>query len=256
MTFFAELKKPFNLVSTVIAIFSILLSIYFYFESLQKREPYYVQHPSSQIFNKSVSSPKITVIDNVGKPVIGDVYVVELSFWNNGKTSIEPSDVRTPVFLEFPNGYRLLDSKVVKENKPAVTAFKISDMPPSETDAPRVKLEWTHLDPGLGARLQFIYVGEAKPELKFKGDILDTEILDGSGLSVRAEKKISKWLVLSILTISFVALIATPVICRRYMANYYSKLVIEIAALLSTVVMVGIVMFMVWLLIVPKNTPI
>jgi hypothetical protein len=153
MTFLSELKKPFNLVSTVIAVFSILLSIYLYFQSLQKREPYYLQHSSSQIYKKSVVSPKITVIDDVGKPVVGDIHVVELSFWNNGKTPIEPSDVRTPIVLEFPDGYRLLDSKVVKENKPAVTRFKISDIPPSETAAPRVRLDWAHLDPGLGARL-------------------------------------------------------------------------------------------------------
>jgi hypothetical protein len=253
MTFLSELKKPFNLVSTVIAIFSILLSIYFYFESLQKREPYYLQHPSSQIYNKAVISPKITVIDNVGKPVIGDVHVVELSFWNNGKTAIEPSDVRTPIFLEFPDGYRLLDSKVVKENKPAVTAFKISDIPPSETNAPRVKLEWMHLDPGLGARLQFIYVGESKPKLKFRGDILDAEILDGSGFLA---KDTSGWIgAVAIVGIILFSVFVLPNFFYRYIPNR-SSLISAALGVSSLVVSLGFGIFIIWLLLVSKSVPI
>ena len=253
MTFFAELKKPFNLVSTVIAVFSILLSIYFYFESLQKREPYYLQHSSSQIYNKSVVSPKITVIDNVGKPVIGDIHVLELSFWNNGKTSIEPSDVRTPIFLEFPDGYRLLDSKIVKENKPAVTGFKISDIPHSETSAPRVKLEWAHLDPGLGARLQFIYVGEAKPKLKFKGDILDAEILDGSSYIAKVQ---NEWM--RGMTFILILLIGTVLLPRVGLAKVQTESNTK-AALFSIgmiLVSVAFVILTIWLIGVPKNAPI
>lgn len=253
MTFFSELKKPFNLVSTLIAIFSILLSIYLYFESLQKREPYYLQHPSSQIYNKAVISPKITVIDNVGKPVIGDIHVVELSFWNNGKTPIEPNDVRTPVFLEFPDGYRLLDSKVVKENKPAVTAFKISDIPPSATNAPRVKLEWTHLDPGLGARLQFIYVGEAKPKLKFKGDILDAEILDGSGVLARVT---ADWIGLVVfIAVLVISGFILPQACMRYIPSR-SNWATAIIGITSWLASFGLGILVLWLLIFPKNVPI
>ena len=253
MTFLSELKKPFNLVSTVFTVFSILLSIYFYLESLQKREPYYVQHPSSQIYNKSVLSPKITVIDNVGKPVIGDVHVVELSFWNNGKTPIEPSDVRTPIFLEFPDGYRILDSKVVKENKPAVTGFKISDIPPSETSAQRVKLEWAHLDPGLGARLQFIYVGEAKPKLKLKGDILDAKILDGSGVLT---SETPAWIgVLAMLAIIIFSGLILPQFFGRYIPDR-SNWITPTLGITSLIVCNGFGIFLIWLILTPKNVPI
>jgi hypothetical protein len=253
MTFLSELKKPFNLVSTVIAVFSILLSIYLYFQSLQKREPYYLQHSSSQIYKKSVVSPKITVIDDVGKPVVGDIHVVELSFWNNGKTPIEPSDVRTPIVLEFPDGYRLLDSKVVKENKPAVTRFKISDIPPSETAAPRVRLDWAHLDPGLGARLQFIYVGEARPKLKFNGDILDAEILDGSGvLTNDTPIWIGIPVVLIILLFSGFVL---PGFFGRYIPNRSNWITVTLG-FTSLIVSNAIGLFLIALLLGPKIVPI
>ena len=51
MTLIEDLKKPFNLLSTFIAVVSLLLSLYFYFEAQQKREPVFIQHESSQIFN-------------------------------------------------------------------------------------------------------------------------------------------------------------------------------------------------------------
>lgn len=252
MTVLEELKKPFNLLSTVIAVLSIMLSVYFYLESLQKREPYYLLHSSSQIYTKAVSSPKITVIDSAGKPVEGDIHVLELSFWNNGKLSIELADVRTPVFIEFPSGYRLLDSKVVRESKPAVSAFKMSELQPNGA-SPRVQLQWAHLDPALGARLQFIYVGEANPKLSFKGDILDAEILDGSGLLKRVG---AKW-------VSFVALIAILFVGTglvqsveiRHRPNG-SKWLAAAFAITKLVAIVGFMALTFWLLFAPKSAPV
>ena len=194
LTVLDDLKKPFNLLSMVIAVLGILMGVYFYLESRQRREPYYLLHQSSQIYSKAVTSPKITVIDSLGKAVSGNIHVLELSFWNAGKLSIEPPDVRTPIFLEFPEGYRLLDFNVVRQNKPAVTAFKLSELPTDNASQPRVRLDWAHLDPGLGARLQFIYVGDANPKLRFKGDILDAEILDASAV---LDRTAAGWLVMA-----------------------------------------------------------
>ena len=253
MTILAELKKPFNLLSTAIAFLSLLLSVYFYFESLQKREPYYLPHQSSQIFSKAVASPKITVIDGAGKPVGGDIHVMEVSFWNNGKLPIEPLDVRTPVFFEFPAGYRLLDSKVVRENKPAITAFKLSESQTSDSFAPRVRLEWAHLDPSLGARLQFIYVGNANPTLKITGDILDAEILDGSGLLKRVTTEWVRALVLLALFVAALALVDSVEI--KHLPNR-SKNAAAMFALTKLVAVVGFVILVFWLLAVPKTAPV
>ena len=253
MTVLDELKKPFNLLSTAIAVFSLLLSVYFYFESLQRREPYYLPYQSAQIYNKAVASPKITVIDSTGKPVSGDIHVLEVSFWNNGKLPIEPSDVRTPIVFEFPNGYRLLDSKVVHENKPAITAFMLFELPISENSSPRIKLEWAHLDPGLGARIQFIYVGEANPELKINGDILDAEIKNGSGLLKRI---LPEWVRLFVLVVlCMVGLILVNSVEVKQTPNRSRKFVL-VSALVKLIVILGCVVLVFWLLAVPKIAPI
>jgi hypothetical protein len=251
MTILAEIKKPFNLLSTAIAVLSLLLSVYFYFESLQKREPYYLPHRSSQIYSKTVASPKITVVDVDGKPVTGNIHVLEVSFWNNGKLPIEPADVRTPIFIEFPAGSRLLDSKVVRENKPAITAFKLSEA--KADPPPRVRLEWAHLDPGLGARLQFIYVGDADPTLKVSGDILDAEILNGAGLLKRVATEWVRAAVLLALLVAALALVHSIEI--KQLPNR-SKSVAALFALVKLIAVVGFVILVFWVLAVPKTAPV
>lgn len=180
MPFWQDLKRPFNLVSTVIAVVSLLLSIYFYFEAKQRREPYYVVHPTNQIYSKSNPSPKIRLLDDQGASIPEDVYLLEVSFWNNGRLAIEAADVRVPVLLEMRGATRILDATVARENVGAVSEFRIARI--NHTSNPKsIEIQWKHLDPGLGARIQIIYSGNAQPEIAFSGRILDASIENGAG---------------------------------------------------------------------------
>lgn len=182
MSFFDEIKKPLNILNVGIAVFSLLLSVYFYLESRQKREPVFLAHTSSQIYNKANATPKLRLIDQSGQPIDGNVHVLEVSFWNHGRQPIEAADVRTPVYIEFPSQPRVLEYSIVRQNKPAITDFKLADVSSQSPDRPRVGIQWAHLDPGLGARLQFIYIGDKDPSISFGGDILDAEISDGASI--------------------------------------------------------------------------
>lgn len=180
MQLIEEIRKPYNLLNVGIAVVSILLSVYFYFESRQKREPVYLSRPTSQIYNQANATPKLRLIDQAGRPIDGNVHVLEVSFWNHGRQPIEAADARTPIYIEFPPQTRLLEYSIVRQNKPSITDFKLTELPPRTKDRPRIALQWVHLDPGLGARLQFIYVGDKNPPITFVGDILDAEITDGA----------------------------------------------------------------------------
>lgn len=252
MSFFADIKRPFNLVSTVIALLSILLSVYFYLASVQKREPRYLISTSSQIFSKTVSSPKITVVDSVGKAVSGDIHVVEVSFWNDGKLPIEPADVRTPVIVELPGGSRMLDSKIAKENKPAVSAFTLVELSTS-SGAPQVQIGWKHFDPGTGVRLQFIYVGDANPKLTIKGDILDAEIMDGKSV---VERFAPKWVIVLVALTLFIASIiyATP-LSKRIGAGRSQQIVLLIDFVITLVFSAAVTTGL-WFLVSPRVPPV
>lgn len=252
MTFIAEIKKPFNFVSILIALCSILLSVYFYQASLQKREPRYLIAPSNQIFSKSVSSPKITVVDSSGVTVAGDIHVVEVSFWNDGKLPIELSDVRTPVVIQFPNGYRLLDSKISDEIKPSVSAFTLTEVVGS-SEAAQVKVGWKHFDPGTGARFQFIYVGSANPKLIFRGDILDAEITEG--VSVVA-KYAPTWVIVAVGAVLLLVpvIVATPL--SKKIGAGRSRTFVLLIDFLLTVILGGAVLAFLVFIVSPQVAPV
>ncbi|WP_128003606.1 hypothetical protein [Piscinibacter defluvii] len=253
MTLFEELRKPFNLVSTTIAVVSLLLSVYFYVASIQKREPVYLVRTSSQIFSKSVTSPRFTVVDAEGKAVQGDIYVVEVSFWNDGGLPIEPSDVRTPVFVEFPVHHRVLDAKVVGQNKPAISNFRISEQTPVDGGGPRLLLAWSHLDPGVGARLQFIYVGDRDAPLTFHGDILDAKLTDAAGLLRRVG---NSWVSAVVLVLLGVAVLVLPDKVKISPDLVRSKLARALLGLMVFALGLGTAFAMAWFLFAPKVAPV
>jgi ABC-type dipeptide/oligopeptide/nickel transport system permease subunit len=185
MTLLDDIRRPFNLLSTVIAVVSLALSIYFYFEAQQKREPYYIVKETSQIFNTANATPNLRLIDKNGNRINGDVHLLEVSFWNGGRQTIESHDARTPIYLELPVDTRIIDFSISKENKPDISRFKLSPAVGDQAEPQKLFIEWQHLDPGLGAKIQVIYVGQRNPKLIFGGDILDSEIRDGSSLANR-----------------------------------------------------------------------
>lgn len=186
MSLIEEIRKPFNLLNFAIAFVSLALSVYFYFQSQQKREPYYLSYPTTQIYKKTNASPNLHLVDKAGTQIDGDVHVLEFSFWNSGRQSIEPADVRTPIFFTLPEKTKVLDYSIVRENKADISGLKLSLHPDTELKNQRIQISWKHLDPGLGARIQVIYVGDQNQPLTFGGDILDAEITNGASVFDRS----------------------------------------------------------------------
>lgn len=248
-----DLKQPYNAFTTAVALIGVLLSIYFYIESIQKREPYYLAQPSTQIYTKSVTSPKFTVVDSTGKTVDGDIHVLEVSLWNDGRVPIEPSDVRQPVYIEFPQNFRILDSTVVKENKPYVSKVHLTVHPDVPGQEKRIGIAWEHLDPGVGARMQFIYVGSSNPPIKFHGDILDSEIRNAEGLLKRVANESIRSGVAA--TIVFIAIFLIDLIKIRRIPQTSRLLMIGIG-ISKMVFTIGFAALMFWLLFIPKSAPV
>lgn len=253
MPLFEDLKKPFNLLNVAIAVASLLLSIYFYFESRQKREPAFIAHPTSQIFNKATATPKLRLLDQAGSPIEGDVHVLEVSFWNHGRQPIEAGDIRTPVYVQFSPKTRVLEYSINRQNKPEITEFKLSEVSPQSPEGPRIGIQWSHLDPGLGARLQFIYVGEKNPNISFRGDILDAEIVDGASLVGR----LGGTTAISILA-AFVGALTTEIFksTKRRVPADLPKWRRRLTVALLFLLVYGAAVLLFWLLFTGKSAPV
>ena len=253
MTLLEDIKRPFNLLSTAIAIVSLALSIYFYFETLQRREPFYLQHETTQIFNRSSSSQNLRLTDATGKQIDADVHLLEISLWNHGRQPIEAADIRTPVYLELAGENRIIDFSVARDLKPQISKMKVTAVPSADGSLKRLQVSWDHLDPGLGARVQIIYTGSKAPEVKFGGDILDAEIKNGaSPLSRLVGANLA-----TILSAALGALISeSGRQTVKQVPQTLPKLRRRITKLLFVLAAYGVGALLFWLLLVGKSAPV
>ncbi|OQX09842.1 MAG: hypothetical protein BWK73_21745 [Thiothrix lacustris] len=178
----SDFKRPFNIITTVIAIISILFSIYTYHDGKREREPYYFIHSVKTIVSNPDKVSTLKLLDKNGDVVKGNVYLTEISIWNEGRIAIEKNDIRIPIKVKFDNISRVLDFSINKEPTPEVSNFSVS-----EFDQKTLNLDWTHLDPKLGARIQVIIEGSEEPRISLTGMILDAEIK-------RAESFVGKYI--------------------------------------------------------------
>lgn len=194
MSMYDEFRKPFNIFSTLIAIFSIALSVYFWQDSERRREPTYLVHKTAKIIDQKIPSKNISVVDSTGQQIKNNVYVVETSFWNAGRVSIETSDVREPIYISLSPGVRILDYSIAAQLKSTILDLNISENYNSKAkeDNAEILLTWKHLDPGLGARIQIIYESEIESDIHYKGEILDASFRNADLPLANYPKKLTK----------------------------------------------------------------
>lgn len=158
------LKHPLVvLVSLVVAVVSVGLTVYFYLDSREFREPVYlVDEEHKQIFDSTASSPKIKVLDKDSNPVTDNIFLATVTIWNAGKLSIEPEDVRVPLRIHIKPKSKLLDYSIVKESDPEITKFQLSES---------LGLSWLHFDPGYGVKVQLLYSSREQAGIELTGKI-------------------------------------------------------------------------------------
>ena len=172
MSVWDDLKRPINIISLSVGFLSIIVSLFLYFSSLKSREPVFlIDEQRGKIFDSAITSPAIKVLDKDDHLIKEDVYLVTAAFWNAGELPIEPEHIRQPIKLKISPVKRLLDFAILKQVEPEISKIKLNRISESE-----VQLSWEHLDPGYGARLQLIYVGDKDSEISFAGKIINAEI--------------------------------------------------------------------------------
>lgn len=182
MTFVQDMRKPYNVFTTLLAVLGIFFSIWFFYLSQERREPYYIVNDSIQIFDSQSSLPSIKVNDKAGRPVTDSIYVAEILFWNAGKRSIEKEDIRVPISIQLSKAKSIIDVMVVKQTKPEILDFSVSA---NHQEKNVVDISFKHLDPGLGARIKVVYTGVEDPGVVFRGSILGAGFSNGSSLARR-----------------------------------------------------------------------
>jgi len=187
LTFREDIKRPFNIVTLILAFISIVISVIFYYGSQQEKRIAYVQSEPSKIFDSSASRPALRVLDKNNEVVNQDVFVRTYTVWNAGNLPIEPAEVRKPINVIFPISTKILGLEILGQTRGDVANCKLVDSSMAQ-EVRSASLTWDHFDPGFGVKFQIIYTG-ATPEAKLDGYIVGVDELEEG-----VKSKVSRYL--------------------------------------------------------------
>ena len=162
-------------VANVAAFVSIILAIYFWrFPNVYREVSYTVSDDHIQVFDSSLLSPRIRMIDAEGNQIQENVYAASVTVWNSGNLPIDPIDVRIPLRIRIGSVSRILDYAILKQVDPDVANFNAREVTPSsDSDSiSEIEISWDYFDPQFGAIIQVMYAAQAQADISLVGYIL------------------------------------------------------------------------------------
>jgi hypothetical protein len=131
----------------------------------------------------------LTVLDQSGNKIKGNVYAIDIVFWNSGNLSTgKTSDrLREPINLEIsPEGASIIDKTIQKVNFNA-HLLKIVQNNPFQ-----VNFDWDQFDPGDAFRALIIFEGTEETTFKIGGKVVGVSLRDlSSPSSTKLELRIN-----------------------------------------------------------------
>lgn len=171
MSLYNDLKKPYNLFSTILAslffIISIILSIIIWQVTKERKKITFTTAEITKIIDKEILPNKIKLIDSNNNEIAGNVYLITGSVINKGNVTIEKSDIRIPLFIELDSNTNIIDYSITEQFDSAIAGFSLV-----KRDTNRLYVSWKYFDPTYGFKFKIICKADSKPTVKLLGKIL------------------------------------------------------------------------------------
>ena len=159
--FFAFFQQPsVGIIGSFASIISLFLAVYFYMESIQKKDLTYYIHPARTVIVSTETESKISVKYRE-KVIETDLSVATIAFWNAGDKEIKKEDFLSPFIIKTESGVPILDAKVLKKSRDAIKIF----FNYSKKDSGLIDVSWNVLEKHDGAVLQIIYASDVKEKI-------------------------------------------------------------------------------------------
>jgi hypothetical protein len=167
-------KKPwFRILTTVSAIISPPLAVFFYIESKEIQQLTYFVHPvRSTVFAANTDS-NISVSYKENK-IKSDLTVATVAFWNAGDKAIWKEDVLKPLTIRIEEGIPILEA-IIKEESRKTVKIELDD---SLKEKGVIRFSWKVLGKYDGAAVQIIYASDADRKIKVDAETLEQKKID------------------------------------------------------------------------------
>ncbi|HHT9124318.1 MAG TPA: hypothetical protein ACFYD6_00705 [Candidatus Brocadiia bacterium] len=152
----------------LLALFSIILAVIFFISGRRTKEPTYAIQ-STNLIQDFTSRFEALEITFAGKR-ISNFTATKVAFWNNGKETINSSDIvfADPLMIKVKNECKILDSSVSHPKEGSnPNQFKIV---PSE-DGSHVLIQFDYLDKDEGGVIQLLHTGKSSDDVEVCGTV-------------------------------------------------------------------------------------
>ncbi|MCM1565126.1 MAG: hypothetical protein FNP40_10855 [Dehalobacter sp. 4CP] len=154
------------IISTFIGILSLILGIIFFIKSKKTKNPK-VQIRSINLLRDSVEKFNgLQILYNGNK--IPNVTVTKIALWNDGKDTINNSDIASadPLLIKCKDDYLILEAKIIYTKKES-NDVKLHQIEQGKSYA----IEFDYLDFEEGAVIQVLHTGNSSNDIQFCGTI-------------------------------------------------------------------------------------
>lgn len=155
-----------NWINILFFILGLIPGVYFYFKGKKTRTPTYIVR-SVNLVKENIQ--KIDTVDILySKEKIQNLSVSKIAFWNDGKATINKSDItaKEPIKLAIKDGYKFLDIEILFEKNKA-NDFKVE----ISEDNRLINISFDYCDFEEGVVLQIFHTANSSEDIYFEGKI-------------------------------------------------------------------------------------
>jgi len=195
-----------TLVCILITLTSVPLSFYLFFAAERSPRLMYAVAPVRSVLAHANEEQGLKVLYRDRAVTKGDVVVVQVAIWNEGRAPIRPEMVLEPIRIRLGPGASLLSSEVAEASRPLSALALVPD--PAEPDPSSVGVTWRILEHRDGARIQIVYAGSQEARVVVEGAVEGQRAIEGA-LSKKDPRR-PEWLGAFLMLLLGVALTGGP----------------------------------------------
>jgi len=171
-----------NIIFLLLALFSIVLTLIFYFKAKREKLPAYSKKTTRVIQNTVIKSNQLEVKYNGS--LVENLSIMEFAFWNAGRETIRGSDiaVHDPLIIKSKNKIIIYDVQILIHDQ-------VNNCQLVRLTENSFKMTFDFLDQNQGVKLKIYHSGNYSAEIEVLGTIIGTDgIKPGIAKNLLADK--------------------------------------------------------------------
>ena len=155
-----------SMIGWAATVLSLFLGIYFYIQSIKKRDLVYFVNPAQAVVVKTGEASNLHVSYG-DRELKSDVTAAQVAIWNRGNESVRPENILEPVTIHTSPSVQILEARIRKKSRDVVD----DSLDQTRLSEGIVGVKWKIFEQGDGVVIQLVYAGSPSTQIKVSGVI-------------------------------------------------------------------------------------